>query len=143
MDGITDDKANNFENTTKRQTPKMTFVYVLKQAIRLVFYFFTKKKKGLKRLMMNRIIPQIINKPNTGKKKLETAPTRIPIEWMMPWSVMNKQNRANIAVKLIENFNQISCAVLPLNSNKKVARQQPMAIRTESSSHLNEVQVLI
>ena len=84
MDGITDDKANNFENTTKRQTPKMTFVYVLKQAIRLVFYFFTKKKKGLKRLMMNRIIPQIINKPNTGKKKLETAPTRIPIEWMMP-----------------------------------------------------------
>ena len=69
--------------------------------------------------MMNRIIPQIINKPNTGKKKLETAPTRIPIEWMMPWSVINKQNKANIAVKLIENFNQISCAVLPLNSNKK------------------------
>lgn len=34
--------------------------------------------------MMNRIIPQIMSKPNTGKKKLETAPTRIPIEWMMP-----------------------------------------------------------
>ena len=52
----------------------------------LFFYFLTKKKrkKGLKRLMMNRIIPPIINKPNTGKKKLETAPTRIPIEWMMP-----------------------------------------------------------
>ena len=50
------------------------------------FYFLTKKrrKKGLKRLMMNRIIPQIINKPNTGKKKLETAPTSIPIEWTMP-----------------------------------------------------------
>ena len=27
--GITDDKANNFENTTKRQTPKMTFVFLL------------------------------------------------------------------------------------------------------------------
>lgn len=27
---IPDDKANNFENTTKRQTPKMTFVYVLR-----------------------------------------------------------------------------------------------------------------
>ena len=92
---------------------------------------------------MNRIIPQTINKPNTGKKTLEIAPTRIPIEWMMPWSVINKQNKANIAVKLIENFNQISCAVLPLNSNKKVARQQPMAIRTESSSHLKDVHVLI
>lgn len=34
--------------------------------------------------MMNRITPQTINKPNTGKKKLEIAPTRIPIEWMMP-----------------------------------------------------------
>lgn len=85
----------------------------------------------------------MINKPNTGKKKLEAAPTMIPIEWMMPWSVINKQNKANIAVKLIENFNQISCAVLPLNSNKKVARQQPMAIRNENSSHLNDVQVLI
>ena len=31
--GITDDKANNFENTTKRQTPKMTFVYVLELCI--------------------------------------------------------------------------------------------------------------
>ena len=101
------------------------------------------KNNGLKRLMMNRIMPQIINKPNTGKKKLETAPTRIPIEWMMPWSVINKQNKANIAIKLIENFNQISCAVLPLNSNKKVARQQPIAIRTENSSHLKDVHVLI
>ncbi len=101
------------------------------------------KNNGLKRLMMNRIIPQIINKPNTGKKKLETAPTRIPIEWMMPWSVINKQNKANIAVKLIENFNQISCAVLPLNSNKKVARQQPIAIRTENINHLKDVHVLI
>lgn len=58
-----------------------------KQAIRLVFYFLKKKKrrkKGLKRLMMNRITPQTINKPNAGKKKLEIAPTRIPIEWMMP-----------------------------------------------------------
>ena len=27
---IPDDKANNFENTTKRQTPKMTFVFVLR-----------------------------------------------------------------------------------------------------------------
>ena len=62
---------------------------------------------------------------------------------MIPCSVMNKQNKANIAVKLIENFNQISCAVLPLNSNKKVARQQPMAIRTESSSYLKDVHVLI
>ena len=97
----------------------------------------------MKRLIMNRIIPQIINRPNTGKKKPETAPTRIPIEWMMPWSVINKQNRANIAVKLIENFNQISCAVLPLNSNKKVTRQQTIAIRTENSSHLKDVQVLI
>ena len=63
------------------------FVSLLKQAIRLVFYFLKKKKrrkKGLKRLMMNRIIPQTINKPNAGKKKLEIAPTRIPIEWMMP-----------------------------------------------------------
>ena len=31
--GITDDKANNFENTTKRQTPKMMFVYVLELCI--------------------------------------------------------------------------------------------------------------
>lgn len=31
--GITDDKANNFENTTKRQTPKMTFVYFLELCI--------------------------------------------------------------------------------------------------------------
>ena len=27
---IPDDKVNSFENTTKRQTPKMTFVFVLK-----------------------------------------------------------------------------------------------------------------
>ena len=33
--------------------------------------------------MMNRIIPQIMNKQILGKE-LETAPTRIPIEWMMP-----------------------------------------------------------
>nr|WP_181717279.1 hypothetical protein [Streptococcus salivarius] len=93
--------------------------------------------------MMNRIIPHTINKPNAGKKKLEIAPTRIPIEWMMPWSVINKQNKANIAVKLIENFNQINCAVLSLNTNKKVARQQPIAISTENSNHLKDVHVLI
>ena len=52
---------------------------------------------------MNRIIPQIINKPNTGKKKLETAPTRIPVERMMPWSVIHKQNKANMADILIDN----------------------------------------
>lgn len=92
---------------------------------------------------MNRIIPHTINKPNVGKKKLEIAPTRIPIEWMMPWSVINKQNKANIAVKLIENFNQINCAVLSLNTNKKVARQQPIAISTENSNHLKDVHVLI
>lgn len=34
--------------------------------------------------MMNRIIPQTINKPNTGKKKPETAPMIIPTEWIIP-----------------------------------------------------------
>ena len=70
------EKMESCDNSLKKNKP----------LIWLVFYFLTKKKRknGLKRLMMNRIIPQIMNKPNTGKKKLETAPTRIPIEWMMP-----------------------------------------------------------
>jgi hypothetical protein len=52
----------------------------------LFFYFLTKKKRnrGLKRPMMNRIIPQTISKPNTGKKKPETAPMIIPTEWIIP-----------------------------------------------------------
>lgn len=37
---IPDDKVNSFENT-KRQTPKMTFVFVLRQLVnRLVVFFF-------------------------------------------------------------------------------------------------------
>ena len=66
-----------------------------------------------------------MNKPNTGKKKLETAPTRIPIEWMMPWSVMNKQNRANIPVRDKENLNQIvSAASLIVEKKKRKARSK-------------------
>ena len=93
--------------------------------------------------MMNRIIPQIINKPNTGKKKLETAPTRIPIEWMMPWSVMNKQNRANIQVRDNENLNQIVSAASLIVEKRSVRKKQAIPISTEKSNHFNEVQVLI
>ena len=92
---------------------------------------------------MNRIIPQIMNKPNTGKKKLETAPTRIPIEWMIPCSVMNKQNRANIPVRDKENLNQIVSAASLIVEKRSVSKKQAIPIRTEKSNHLNEVQVLI
>lgn len=92
---------------------------------------------------MNRIIPQIINKPNTGKKKLETAPTRIPIEWMMPWSVINKQNRAKIPVRDNENLNQIVSAASLIVEKRSVRKKQAIPIRTENSSHLKDVHVLI
>lgn len=81
--------------------------------------------------MMNRIIPQTISKPNTGKKKPETAPIIIPTEWIIPWSVINKQNSAKIPVRDKENLNQIVSAASLTLEKRSVIRKQAIPISTE------------
>ena len=93
--------------------------------------------------MMNRIIPQTISKPNTGKKKPETAPMIIPTEWIIPWSVINKQNSAKIPVRDKENLSQIISAASLTIEKRMLISKQAIPMSAEQSNHLNEVQVLI
>ena len=81
--------------------------------------------------MMNRIIPQTISKPNTGKKKPETAPIIIPTKWIIPWSVINKQNSAKIPVRDKENFNQIVSAASLTIEKRSVIRKQAIPMSAE------------
>lgn len=93
--------------------------------------------------MMNRIIPQTINKPNTGKKKPEIAPMIIPTEWIIPWSVINKQNSAKIPVRDKENLSQTFSAATLIIEKRRLISKQAIPMSAEQSNHLNEVQVLI
>ena len=93
--------------------------------------------------MMNRIIPQTISKPNTGKKKPETAPIIIPTEWIIPWSVINKQNSAKIPVKDKESLSQTFSAATLIIEKRRLISKQAIPMSAEQSNHLNEVQVLI